>query len=246
MAEGPLLCPVPLRFFLHLTLLHASPKAASTAGGKTRRHWIFQSPTNPSFPEIRGREPRQGLKQPPRGCLCPAGRLLLASRLPTGACSVSPLGEREAQGGQLWLPDPHDDITALAGAGVGAGPSPSGVPGWALRSVPAGAVGRQITCDTFQEPSGLGLGAEPAVDSCEEMAVRKWLLRLRSRTCCFCWEPHLHFSIFLKYVRAVQECILAITLLKADSEIDRVCCSCFISSQESPAPKTESFLWEVP
>lgn len=107
---------------------------------------------------------------------------------------------------------------------------------WAVRSLH----------DTFQEPSGMGLGAEPAVDSCEEMAVRKWLLRLRSRTCCFCWEPHLHFSIFLKYVRAVQECILAITLLKADSEIDRVCCSCFISSQESPAPKTESFLWEVP
>lgn len=84
---------------------------------------------------------------------------------------------------------------------------------WAIRSLP----------DTFQEPSGMGLGAEPAVDSCEEMAVRKWLLRLWSRTCCFCWEPHLHFSIFLKYVRAVQECVLAITLLKADSEIDRVC-----------------------
>lgn len=31
---------------------------------------------------------------------------------------------------------------------------------WAVRSLR----------DTFQEPSGMGLGAEPAVDSCEEMA----------------------------------------------------------------------------
>lgn len=79
---------------------------------------------------------------------------------------------------------------------------------WAIRSLP----------DTHQEPSGTGLGAEPAVDSCEEMAppsaVQDLLLLLGTS---------LHFSIFVKYVRAVQESVLAITLLKADSEIDRVC-----------------------
>lgn len=65
----PVLCPCSSFSISHSCMYNL--KQASIAGGK-RDTGFLRFPPNPSVPGIGGREPRQGLKQLPRGYLCSA------------------------------------------------------------------------------------------------------------------------------------------------------------------------------
>lgn len=114
----------------------------------------------------------------PEGVCVLLGRILFVSQPPTAAAQLLLKWERKAQGGQVWLPVLHDDISALTGSvwgriqSFGFSSHLSLLLLWAIRSLPG-----------IQEPSGLE--APPSL-------VEDLLLLLK---------PHPYPSIFFKYVR---------------------------------------------